>query len=408
MPISSRPRLSNPPRLSSIGMDEMLAGVCQMVPMLKRRAMQTEQDRRISPDIIDTVRELGLFRVLQPKMFGGFEYSFTDFVRLMFEMGRGCGSTAWSVSIPMIHNWLVALYPLEAQQEVWDDPTTLVAGAYAPNGTCVAEPGGYRISGRWSFASNCDNSGWFVVCTALPTEAGGGPPILAWFLVPRSEVGIDDTWFSAGMCGTGSKTVVVDAPVFVPAHRVLKVSEINSGEAPGSRVHDNPVYRLTFTGAAPFTLAAVPVGIAIGALEDFIEIARNKMAAQPGGPPRPMAELPQVQLAIAETSAMIDAASSLLLRDAQHMDAKVASGQLPTVDERICYRRDHSYAANQSAKATTLLFEAMGANGGDLSSPIQRAWRDCNLSARHISLAWSTTGALYGQNRLGQPLKGTY
>jgi alkylation response protein AidB-like acyl-CoA dehydrogenase len=168
------------------------------------------------------------------------------------------------------------------------------------------------------------------------------------------------------------------------------------------------LYRLSFTGAAPYTLCSVPLGIAAGALDEFVIMARSKMAAQPGGPPRPMSELEHVHLSIAGASVAIDAASELILRDTQAMDSELRRGRLPTHDERILYRRNQSYAAVQAAHATNVLFEALGANGGDLATPIQRAWRDAHVIARHMSLAWPTTGAMYGQNALGLKPRGTY
>jgi alkylation response protein AidB-like acyl-CoA dehydrogenase len=388
--------------------EQMLEQARGLVPMLRQRARQTEEARVVSADVIAALRATGAFRLLQPKRFGGLEYGFSDFVRLTVELGAGCGSTAWCAAIAIIHNWVAGLWPLEAQQEVWGDPEALVCGSYVPNGTCQPVPGGYKIAGRWGFMSNCDHSAWFIVGMVIPPAAEGKPPMPAWALVPRADARIDDTWYAMGMCGTGSKTVAIDQPVFVPAHRVLPVPVINSGDAPGAKVNANPLYRLTFTGAAPYTLCSVPVGIAAGALAEFVETARTKMATQPGGPPRPMAELAQVQMAIADASCAIDGALALLLRDTEAMDAGLARGILPTVDQRITYRRNQAYAANQSARAVAALFEAQGASAGDLSSPIQRAWRDTNFVARHMSLAWPTTGAMYGQHRLGLTPRGTF
>lgn len=386
---------------------QLLARAQALAPGLKQRALQTERDRMVSADVIAAVRETGIFRLLQPQRFGGLEYGFNDFVRINYELARGCGSTAWCVSIAMIHNWVVGLYPLETQQEVWDDAHSLICGSYAPTGKCQPVDGGYRISGRWSFASNCDHSAWYIIGIIVP-PVDSRPPTPAWALVPRADARIDDTWHSMGMAGTGSKTVAIDEPVFVPTNRLLPLATINSGAAPGSQIHASALYRLTFTGAAPYTLCSVPVGIAAGALEDFTQIARAKMAAQPGGPPRPMAEIEQVQLAVAEAAVSVDAANELLLRDSASMDAAVARGQTPSQDERILYRRNQAFAARQSAHATNVLFEAMGANGGDLASPIQRAWRDANVIARHMSLSWTTTGAMYGQSQLGLKPRGTF
>jgi len=387
---------------------QLIARARELAPRLKQLALQTERDRMVSADVIAAIAETGIFRLLQPRRFGGLEGGFNDFVRINIELGRGCGSTAWCVSIAMIHNWVVGLYPIEAQEEIWRDPAALICGSYAPSGSCEPVEGGYRLTGRWSFASNCDHSAWYIVGTVVPRSGENPTPMPAWALIPRADARIDDTWFSMGMAGTGSKTIAIERPAFVPAHRLLPIATINSGAAPGARIHDHALYRLTFTGAAPYTLCSVPIGVALGALEDFLEIARTKMTAQPGSPPRPMKEIEQVQLAIAEASATIDAAMALLLRDSAAIDASVARGQVPGVEERILYRRNQAYVARQAAHATDALFDAMGANGGDLGSPIQRAWRDTHLIAHHLSLNWSLTGTLYAQQQLGLTPRGLY
>jgi alkylation response protein AidB-like acyl-CoA dehydrogenase len=379
-----------------------------LTPLLKERALRTEKDRMVGAEVIAAIADAGIFQLLQPRRFGGLEGGFEQFVRINIELARGCGSTAWCAAIAMIHNWVVGLYPLETQEEVWQDRAALICGSYAPSGTCERVAGGYRISGRWSFASNCDHSSWYIIGTLVPPDDDHPKPTPAWALIPRADARIEDTWYSAGMAGTGSKTIAVDKPVFVPAHHLLPIATINSGEAPGSRVHSSALYRLTFTGSAPYTLCSVPVGIALGAIEDFLGIARNRMAAQPGGPPRPMRELEQVQLAIAEGSASVEAVMALLLRDSATLDLEVAGGQVPSIEKRILFRRNQAYAARQSAHAVSALFDVMGANAGDLASPIQRAWRDTHLIAHHLSLAWALTGSMYGQQQLGLTPRGSY
>jgi len=379
-----------------------------LVPLLKERALQTERDRMISADVIAAIADAGLFRLLQPRRFGGLEGGFEDFVRINIELAKGCGSTAWCAAIAMIHNWVVGLYPSETQEEVWRDSGALICGSYAPSGSCERMKGGYRMAGRWSFASNCDHSSWYIIGTVVPPDDEHAVPTPAWALIPRGDARIEDTWYSTGMTGTGSKTIVVDKPAFVPAHRLLPIATINSGDAPGARVNPNPLYRLTFTGAAPYTLCSVPVGIALGAIEDFVAIARSRMAAQPGGPPKPMRDIEQVQLAIGESTASVDGAMTLLLRDSAAIDRQVAGGSVPSIEDRILYRRNQAYAARQSAHAVNALYEVMGANAGDLSSPIQRAWRDANLITHHLSLTWTVTGSMYGQQQLGLKPRGSY
>jgi alkylation response protein AidB-like acyl-CoA dehydrogenase len=392
----------------SRGVSALLDRARALRPLLKERALQTEKDRMVSAEVIAAIADAGIFQLLQPRRFGGLEGGFEEFVRINIELARGCGSTAWCAAIAMIHNWVVGLYPLETQEEVWKDRSALICGSYAPSGTCERVAGGYRISGRWSFASNCDHSSWYIVGTLVPADDAHPKPTPAWALIPRSDARIEDTWYSAGMAGTGSKTIAVDEPVFVAEHHLLPIATINSGAAPGSRVHASALYRLTFTGSAPYTLCSVPVGIALGAIEDFLDLARTRMAAQPGGPPRPMRELESVLLAIAEASASVDGVMALLLRDSATVDLEVADGQVPAVEERILFRRNQAYAARQSAHAVSALFDVMGANAGDLASPVQRAWRDTHLIAHHLSLGWTLTGSMYGQQQLGLTPRGSY
>jgi resorcinol 4-hydroxylase (FADH2) len=394
--------------LPGLTVAEMLQAAREMVPSLREAAERTEQNRMVSADAIEACRRAGFFRLLQPRRFGGLECRFSDFVQLNIELGRGDGSTAWCVAIAILHSWLVGLYPLAAQREVWADPDALITGSYAPTGTCEEVEGGYRIAGEWSFASNCDHSQWFIVAAFLPRTDPAGPPQPAWFLVPAGGCAIRDTWYSMGMTGTGSKTIVIEQPIFVPTHRSLSVAMMNSGNAPGAEVNTNPLYRLTFSGTAPFTLCSVPLGVAIGALEAFVTLATSKMATQPGAAPVLMGKLPHVQLAIGEASAILDACRLLLERDVAEINTLHARGEHLDIATRLRHRRDHGYAAKEAARAMTLLFEGMGASGGDLSSPIQRAWRDTQIVARHMSLNWPTTGAMFGQHAVGLKAVGTY
>ncbi|MCX7056507.1 MAG: acyl-CoA dehydrogenase family protein [Proteobacteria bacterium] len=399
---------ATPSDQGDLSREELLQRVSNLAPMLKARAEQTDRDRRVSAEVIEALRATGLFRTLQPKQFGGLEFGISDMIRLNLVVGAACPSTAWCAGQAVIHNWIVALYPLEAQQEVWSDPGAIVAGSYLPAGKCERAAGGFRLSGAWAWASNCDNASWYIVGAMVPPEGGAGGPVPSWFLVPRSDATISDTWFSAGLAGTGSKTVVIDTPVFVPQHRALPLPVINSSNAPGAALNSNPLYRLTFAGSAPFSLSSMVVGMALGGVQDFTDIVRARTGTQIGGPPLALSGLPHIQLALAEGAAAVDAASTLLLRDAAELESGLAKGELPAVAQRIRNRRDHAYATKLAAQAVTGVFEALGANACMLSHPVQRAWRDVNVASRHITFSWPVVGAMYAQQQLGLPPVGSY
>lgn len=381
-----------------------------MVPTLRERAEQTERNRRVSAETTEMIRAADIFRMMQPARFGGFEYGFSEMIDISFEIARGCGSTAWCAGLGIVHQWLLALFPIEAQEEVWQNPGAILAGSYAPAGTLKVESGGYRITGKWSYMSNGDNADWYLVGVMLPPAADGGRPMPGFLLVPREQCTIEDDWFTVGLAGTGSKSVVIGGDgVFVPAHRRLSFAEAASNAAPGTRVHTNSIYRVPFLAGIPASLATPSLGIVQGAIEEFVDWigARTTRGAVVAGGNR-MAEFAAVQSRVAEASAAIDAGKLLLQRDTLEVQASAAAGEVVTVDKRIRNRRDQAYAVRLAVQGANALFEAVGGAGLNLSSGTQRAWRDVNSIARHISLNWDAVSTMYGQHQFGLEPKGQY
>ncbi len=375
-------------------------------PVLLERAAATERDRRVSVETTALLRDAGLLRLGQPRRFGGYEYGPSAMLQLGYELGRGCGSTAWCTSIANVNAWLAAYWPLEAQAEIWgDNPDHLVTGTFVPTGTCSAVDGGYMLGGRWPFASNCDNSDWLFVSALLPDDAGVG-----WFMVPRHALRIDhDSWHVAGMQGTGSKTLIADAPVFVPAHRTIRFADVAGGTTPGRAIPGNRMATFGFATLGAVTLVAPLLGVAHAALDWFAGAMRGKVKAslKPGAPVS-VAQSPHAQERVGATSAAIDAAIALLLTDLASYEAMIDAGGEPSVSDRIRIRRDIGFAARQAVEAVNVLFEGAGASAAALDSPIQRCWRDVNAAARHASLDVQAIYSLVGQDKFGLEPKGQF
>ena len=140
-------------------------------------ARDTETDRRVSAGLIREMREAELFRILQPARFGGFEYGYDTFVNATIAIGAGDGSTGWVYSLGAVHQWLIGCFPPQAQHDVWDDdPHAMSAVSYAPTGNAERVDGGYRVSGRWSFASGVDNVQWAIIAGLLQKPDGEKAP----------------------------------------------------------------------------------------------------------------------------------------------------------------------------------------------------------------------------------------
>jgi resorcinol 4-hydroxylase (FADH2) len=374
--------------------------------LARERARQTEADRRVSEDMITRMRRADLFRVMQPKAYGGFEFGFDDFWPIVATIAQGCGSTGWVYGLLASHQWLIACFSGEAQDEVWRDRDALVAGTYAPVGRAVAADGGFRLTGRGSFCSGCDNAQWQLLGGMIP-QAGGAPKP-GFFLMPTADCRIEDNWHTMGLAGTGSKNIVAD-DVFVPAHRTVAFAELVDATAPGMRDNPNPLYRQSFLAVLPITIVTPVLGMAEGALADFLEMAgvRTTRGAVAGGNRR-MAELTTVQLRVAEASALIDAARLMMRRDLAEAYEAVARGDAISVEVRLRNRRDQAFCARLLVQAIDLLFLAAGGQGLYLETPLQRTWRDAHAATSHISLNWDSTGSMYGQSMLGLQPQGQY
>ena len=398
------------PVMDAPPLSSLIDAARELVPYLRENAQATEQARRVSEEATDRFREAGFFRLMQPARYGGYEYGFTAFCDIVSELGRGCTASSWGCSLGAIHQWMLGTFPAQAQDDVWQsDPGAICAASYAPVVTAEVADGGLTIQGKWLFASNIDNAQWAIVGAQFPPAEKGSAPSAGFLLVPRSDWSIEDNWHVAGQAGTGSKTIVMDKPTFVPTHRRLTFAEASSNAPPGSAVNSNPIYRIPFLSAVPVCLVAPLLGTARGAVEAFIDLCGTRVTrgAVAGGGNR-LSQFFPVQSRLAEAAAAVDAAILLIDRDTTEVEQIASSGQVISVDKRIRNRRNHAYATKLSQGAVETLFAAVGGNGLALDQPLQRMWRDSNAIARHISLNWDAVSSMVGQHMLGLEPKGQY
>ena len=387
---------------------DLVSRAVEIAPFVRAQAEHTESNRLVPAEAIGLLREAGLFRTMKPAIYGGYEYGFDALIRIAAPIGAACGSTGWVFSLGIVHQWLAAMFPKQAQDEFWSDPDALLFGSYPPVGKVVPADGGYRLSGNWSFTSGCDHAQWLVLGGMIPPGGEGTPPTPAFFLLPIADVRIDDTWFTMGLAGTGSKNAVTDN-AFVPAYRVVPVADLCAGTAPGAKVHDSPLYRHAMMSALPFTLVAPVLGMAQGALADFIEMAkvRTTRGAVTGGNNR-MAEFATIQSRVAEATGSIEAARLTIFGALDSAMAAAVAGDQANTDVRVRNRLAQAFSVRLLLRAVDAMFEASGGQGIFTSKPIQRAWRDAHAAAVHVSMNWDAVSTMYGQHALGLDPKGQY
>jgi alkylation response protein AidB-like acyl-CoA dehydrogenase len=401
-------RISEQPLRPSIGdLRLRLAGVTSQI---KARAHTTEKSGRVPAENILGLREIGYFDIVKPRAFGGYEFDFDVLVDLNIELAKACASTAWVGGLLAAHQWLIASFPEQAQRDVWDcNPDALACGSYAPATRAVASNGGYTLTGRWSFASGCDNAQWSLCAALLPSRTEADRLTPAFLLVPASDYHIDDTWNVVGLSGTGSKTLQLK-DAFVPEHRVLTFVATTSGITPGALLRsENPGFSIPMLCNIPSCLASVAVGTAAGALEDYLEVTSKRVTrGAVAGSNNRMAEFPTIQLRVAEAAAATDAAREILLRDLRERAMTVRANTPVTIEDRIVSRRGQAFAVALAIRSSEALNASTGGQGLDLANPVQRAWRDANAVGRHISMNWDAVGTMYGQLALGLTPQGQY
>ena len=389
--------------------EELIRRARDLVPEIRAVAEETERNRTISPEIIAKVRDAELLRTTRPREFGGFEFDPTVALEIALTISAACASTGWAVNGALSNGISFGHYPIETQRELWDggaDPFT--CACFAPTGTAIPAQGGYVLTGKWSFASGVDHASWIRLGAFIKSPDAGSSSDGAFFLLPTSEVEIEDNWFVYGLCGTGSKNIIVQ-DTFVPAHRVLPFADTRAGRTSGTQHHRNPLYRLPLLILGASMLASTAVGAAKGALTDYLEMTtgRKTRGALAGGG-LAMAEFATVQLRYAEAAAAAEAAELILMTNLRDAMAKLRADEDITIADRIRIRRDQAYATKLALQAVEALNASTGGAGLQLSNPIQRAWRDVNAVARHVSLNWDAVGTMYGQHAFGLEPRGQY
>ena len=373
--------------------EEYLGRVRELLPAIRERAPRAEQLRRLPEETFADFQRAGLFRALQPKRFGGFELDPGVFYQAVTEVGAACGSSAWIFGVIGVHNWHLAIMPPQAQEDVWGaDDSVQLSTSLAPTGTVERAPGGFRLSGRWQ---------WVVLGgIAPPAEGdGGGPPDARVFLVPRADYRIDDNWHVIGLCGSGSKDIVVE-DAFVPEYRTHSYLDAFHLKHPGRAINPAPLYRLPFALIFRYGITAPAIGAARGALDAFREQTGRRVNVMDKSH---AAEDPFMQQRLAQSAAEITSAHERMLQIFAEMMQLARAGQEIPLENRARYRWDGGKAVEWAVAAIDRLFEASGGRGLFLANPIQRAWRDVHAMRAHAGNNPERAAMVFARSELGLP-----
>lgn len=318
-----------------------------------------------------------------PRALGGAEVEHETLLDVVEEISRQDGSVGWTVMIAANDGVLWGYLRQDVASELMaGDPSSVIAGTILGGaGTAVRAPGGFRVSGRWPFASGCRHADWMVASAAVQTQhddAGGGAPQVCAFILGVDEIEILDTWHTAGLRGTGSHDFRADN-VFVPEDRHWPSLSAH-GFQPG------PIYNTALPVLWGPNIAAVALGIARDALDTFIDLAAHKRSTRN---PTVLANRESMQERVGEAEALVQSGRAFLYETVRRNWATLSGGgELPEA-RAARGRLAAATAVRNAVQAVDIVFAAAGSASVYESSRLERCFRDVHMVPQH---------AVVGQN----------
>ena len=379
---------------------EAVARAKKVAEVVDRNATAVEKLRRLPRENVEAMMESDLIGLIIPKERGGYGIdSWMMVADVVGEVGRVCGASGWCFDLLIQHHWVFGMYPAGAQDLVYKtDPRPKIGTSFMPVGKATRAPGGFRVSGEWSYSSGIDHSDWAILGAMV--EGADGPPDIRFCLFGPGEFKVRDTWNAMGLRGSGSNNVIV-SDVFVREEHTLRAEDFASGRSPGTKVNHGVMFREPGYVAFPFGIFCPLLAIARGALDCYTDFARTRTA---GLGRDPLLQLLNAQRTIGEAAAEIDAAY-LLVKD---NDEKLRLGLKGGESEVMAIKRNFTLASRLAMRAVDRLFELTGARGILDDNPVQRFWRDVHAAGNHVAFGVDTSYVAAGAHALGLPIPGAH
>lgn len=349
-----------------------------LAPLVERHRDEGEKQRRLPQPLFEALRDAGLFGLWVPRSLGGVETNVETCVRVVEELSRHDGSVGWNVMIAANTSILWAsLEPDVALEMTGGRPNTVIAGTVTSgSGTALPVPGGFRVTGRWPFASGCHQADWLVsVCHIVeggqPRRDPEGAPLTYTFVLPAEECGIIDTWRTLGMRGTGSHDFEA-TDLFVPAsrHFPTRAKSHQSG----------PLYNMSLFHSWGPNIAGVALGTARDALDTFTGLATVKTPARSS---MLLAERETIQEKLGRAEALLRSGRSLLLETIRDTWALASTGQAVPEELTALNRLAASTAVEHAVTAVDSVFAMAGTSSIYEESRLQRCLRDVHVIRQH-------------------------
>jgi alkylation response protein AidB-like acyl-CoA dehydrogenase len=374
---------------ADIDAQPVVQAAAALKPTVRHYQDEIEREQRLSPELVEQMHAAGFYRLLLPRSLGGLQADPLTYIRVVEHLAEGAGSVGWNVANNGVGSLVTLGLPDDGVQELYPKGhRTVIAGtAVQGGGQAVSVPGGYRVSGRWTFGSGCHEAAWMLGSFQIldgdqPRRRDDGG--MFWRgLFPRAEVEvIPGSWEVSGLRGTGSFDWTV-SDFFLPERRTMVHAGVpldnQWGHWPGI------TYALPAQAWVGPHQCAVITGLARAGIDALVELASEKT---PRGRTVRLCDNPQVQDAVGRADAILN--SGRLYRNAMIAELwnALADGRETTLEQRArCCRLAAVHAGDCARQAMDLMFRHGGSTSFKTESRLAEVWRDLQVVGQAATLA---------------------
>jgi indole-3-acetate monooxygenase len=364
---------------------QVLHAAIELAPQIRAAGDEIERMRRIPPPLAQAMKDAGVFGMALPRSWGAPELDPLTQIRVIETLAIAEGSAGWCAMIGCDTGYITAFLDEDVAHEMYPDIWVATAAAATATGQATPVRGGYRVNGRFPFASGCQHSEWAwvgcnVVNNGTPYVSASGIPETRTCFVHLSDCEILDTWYTTGLRGTGSHDLAIH-DLFVPAERTFTFQD------PKLVKRSGPLYAFPLMfiakGAAP------ALGIARHAIDVVIENAGRKPArrmimGERGEPSKLLREEVFVQESVARAEATLGAARSYLLDVVGDLWSTLVDGQKPSPVQQARFICTYAHVVGECAAAVQLVYKASGGTAVYQTGALDRCLRDVLTMNQHV------------------------
>ncbi len=359
---------------------DCLARARSLIPLLRAAAPRIESQYELSVDVLDAMHGAGLFRLLLPRVYGGYQLRPSDYVRCVEAIAEGDPSTAWCMNQGSGCSMAAAYLSPAVAHEVWDDPRAVLAWGQGPGARAVRADGGWKVTGTWTFVSGAHHATWLGAMApcfeadGTPIRRPDGRPWERTMLIRQGQTRLLETWKVVGLRGTGSDSYKLDGLFVDDAHSLTREY------APERQVQDT-LYRFHSMQLYAGGFASVALGNARALVDAVIELVKGKTQAWST---EPLRDNQAVQHVIGYSDGALKAARAGLHKVLDDVWDDVARTGEITIANRVAIRQASTFAIHTARDVVHHMYHEAGSTAIFDNEPFERRLRDMNSVSQQM------------------------